>query len=349
MYRCPACGETFGEDGPWRCPCGHALEYATRPRPEGDPPADPEGMDFSAFLPIDDPVSLGEGWTPLVSVPAFDASVKLEYCSPTASFKDRGAATVITQALAVGVDRVVEDSSGNAGISVASYAARAGLDAEIFVPAGANSAKLETIERTGADLRRVHGDRTAVTKACVEAVEAGAGWYASHAWHPAFLEGTATTAYEIAAQRGWSAPDVVVTPVGHGTLLLGLERGFRSLRDSGWIEQLPRLVGVQARGVAPLCEAETGPVNELAAGIQIPDPARRSQIEAAFDRTDGAVLAVGEQKTVRARDHLARIGFHVAPTSATALAGLKIARERGILGQSDTVVVPLTGSGLVAQ
>jgi threonine synthase len=361
MYRCAVCDTTYPPDGPWRCACGGPLEYADDPRPtHSTPPTTIDHADglwtFDDFLPVDRRVSLGEGWTPLVDVPALDASVKLEYCTPTASFKDRGAAVTLSQAAALGVERVLEDSSGNAGLAIATYAARAGIDARIFVPADAKPAKVRAVERTGADVRRIEGDRAAVTDACVAAVEAGEGWYASHAWNPAFFAGTATFALELAAQRDWSVPDAVVTPVGHGTLLLGAYRGFRALREVGWTDGMPRLLGVQAAGTAPLATARHGPSdggeaagdgpNDVADGIQISEPARRDQLEAALDATDGDAIAVSGAATERARDRLARLGFHVEPTSATALAGLDAYRDRGVLAADADVVVPLTGSGL---
>jgi L-threonine synthase (EC 4.2.3.1) len=206
-------------------------------------------------------VTLGEGWTPLVAAPDRDASYKLEALFPTASFKDRGAAVTLSQAAAFGVDRVVEDSSGNAGAAIATYAARAGIDAEIFVPADAKPGKLAAIERSDATVRRVEGSRQDVTDACIATVEADTGenaWYASHAWQPSFLEGTATFAYEVAAQRDWAVPDAVVTPLGHGTLFLGAYLGFRRLHRAGWTDGVPRLYGAQAAGIAPIVASDTG-------------------------------------------------------------------------------------------
>ena len=370
-YRCDACGSEYPADDPWRCDCGHALDYADRPVPDDGPP-EPRSLDrdrglwaFDAFLPVERRVSLGEGWTPVVDAPSWDAQFKLDYLFPTGSFKDRGAATTISQALALGVDRVVEDSSGNAGLAIATYAARAGIDAEIYVPADAKPGKLRAIERTGADVVRVEGSRADVTDACVEAVESGdangegkeeTGWYASHAWNPAFFAGTATWALELAAQREWTVPDAVVTPLGHGTLFLGAYRGFRALERAGWTDDVPRLLGAQATGYAPFETVDGGDAtdqstgdettNDAAAGIQIREPARADQIRAAIDATDGAVVAVDAAATAAERDRLARAGFHVEPTSATVTAALSRFREKNVLDDGDDVVVALTGSGL---
>lgn len=354
---CSDCGRTYPADGPWRCSCGGPLEFANRPVLDGDPPATLDRDDglwaVSEFLPVERRVSFGEGWTPLVEAEAWDVQFKLESIFPTGSFKDRGAATTVSRALGQGVDRVVEDSSGNAGLAIATYAARAGIDAEIFVPADAKPGKRRAIKATGATLTEVEGTRQDVTDACVEVVEAGDVYYASHAWDPAFFAGTSTVALEIAAQRGWSAPTVFVTPLGHGTLFLGAYRGFRALAEAGWIDSMPRLLGVQAAGVAPIVEAlggdpdpETSGRNDTADGIQITEPARKAQILEAIEATGGDAVAVTAEATEREHARLAGNGFHVEPTCATATAGLERFRERGAIDESDEVVVALTGSGL---
>jgi threonine synthase len=355
---CEACGRIYdpGPDEPWRCDCGHALDFADRPLPDGPAP-DFADLDtrrglwaFEEFLPVECRVSLGEGFTPLVAAAEWDAEFKLDYPFPSGSFKDRGATTTLSRAAELGVERVVEDSSGNAGAAIAQYAARAGIDCTVFVPADAKAAKLRAIEAAGAAVERVAGSRQDVTDACVAAVAHGAGWYASHAWNPAFFAGTATFAYEVAAQRDWRVPDAVVTPLGHGTLFLGAYRGFRALHDAGWTDRVPQLLGVQAAGVAPLA-AERGhdpgdDANDAADGIQIAEPARRNQLLDAIGDTDGDAIAVSEDATRRAHDALHRAGFYVEPTSAAAVAGLAAYRERGTIASEDDVVVPLTGHGL---
>ncbi|WP_436908344.1 threonine synthase [Halosimplex marinum] len=359
MLTCSDCGREYADDAaaPWRCECGGALDYADQPLPDADHP--PEHLDrdrglwaFEPFLDTERAVTLGEGWTPVVDAPAWDTDFKLESVFPTGSFKDRGAALTVSRAAELGVDRVLEDSSGNAGLAIATYAARAGIDAEIYVPAEAKPGKLRAIERTGADVVRVEGTRGDVTDACVEAVERGEGWYASHAWNPAFFRGTATFALELAAQRDWEVPDAVVTPLGHGTLFLGAYRGFRALRAAGWTDGMPRLLGAQATGAAPVADAlgggapDNAPSNTAADGIQIREPARLDGILAAIAETDGDAVAVGPEATEREHDRLARAGFHVEPTCATATAALADYRERGVLAPEDDVVVALTGTGL---
>jgi len=362
---CPDCGWTY--DDRWRCECGHPLEFAARPLPDGPAP-DYGDLDarrglwaFEEFLPVGRGATLGEGFTPLVEAPGWDASFKLEYAFPTGSFKDRGATTTLSRAVELGVDRVLDDSSGNAGAAIATYAARAGLEADIYVPASVKDSKLTAIERSGAAPIRVEGSREDVTAACVDAVEAGEGWYASHAWHPAFFAGTMTFALEVAAQRNWSVPDAVVTPLGHGTLFLGAYRGFRALADAGWTDRMPRLLGAQAAGYAPIAaelhgdDAVVGAgsdggaavgENDAADGIQIRDPVRKADILAAIEETGGDAVALGRAATERELDRLHAAGFYTEPTSAVAPAALRAYRDRGVLAPDDDVVVPLTGSGL---
>ncbi|WP_435095356.1 pyridoxal-phosphate dependent enzyme [Halorubrum sp. N11] len=395
---CPECGATVRDR--WRCECGAPLEFVDPPIPEGSPP-DAEGerrgerdaidarnglWAFESFLAVgDDPtdrVTLGEGMTPLVDADGdangtespdaddWNAAFKLEYVFPTGSFKDRGATTTLTRARELGVERVVEDSSGNAGAAIATYAARAGIDAAVYVPADVKESKLRAIRRAGAEPIRIEGSRADVTEACVAALGEGSGdseneaeseadsadpaWYASHAWNPAFFEGTATVAYEIAFQRGWEAPDAVVTPLGHGTLFLGAYRGFRRLERAGWIDKVPRLFGAQAAGVAPIVRElhgvdaadPAGRVNAAADGIQIAEPVRKREILDAIADTDGDALAVTQAAAERELDRLHAAGFYTEPTCAVAPAALRELREREVLARDADVVVPLTGSGL---
>jgi len=354
--RCSACSAVYGDR--WRCECGAPLVFAERPLPSRDEvDIDPrDGLwAFSEFLPVgENPatrVTLGEGYTPLVDAPAWDAAFKLEYVFPTGSFKDRGATTTLTRAMELGVERVVEDSSGNAGAAIATYAARAGIDAEIYVPATVKESKVNAIRRAGADVVRVEGSRADVTDACVERVRTGDAWYASHAWNPAFFAGTATMAYEIAHQRDWRVPDAVVMPLGHGTMFLGAYRGFEALVDAGWVDRMPRLLGAQAAGYAPVVEAVHGTGaaagdNTVADGIRIRDPVQLEGILEAIEASDGDVMALSKAAVTAELDELHRAGFYVEPTCAIAPAALGAYRERGVLAPDDDVVVPLSGSGL---
>ena len=243
----------------------------------GAPSFDPTRVDernytlwrYQAALPVPDaatPVTLGEGWTPLVAA-EWDGRplhFKAEYLNPTGSFKDRGAAVVVTALKAMGVRDIVEDSSGNAGAALAAYAARAGLSAAIYVPAHASPVKQAQIAAYGAEVVPVPGPRAEATRAVRQAAEGGAV-YASHVYSPFFAQGVKTLAFELWEQLGGRAPESIVVPVGHGSLLLGLYQGLRALLLAGLIERLPRLFGVQARACAPLARAWTR-------GLSAPEP-----------------------------------------------------------------------------
>lgn len=354
--RCSSCDRTYRDR--WRCECGSPLDIAGQPNPEKTDRFKTEidhreGLwTFDTFLSEnrDNRISLGEGFTPSLTAPSpWNCQFKLEYVSPTGSFKDRGATTVLSRAVGLGVEHIIEDSSGNAGAAIATYAARAGLDCTIYVPAGVKPGKVQTIERAGATVIRVEGSREAVTEECIEAVEADTGWYASHAWNPSFFEGTATLAYELAYQRDWDVPDALVMPVGHGTLFLGAYRGFRALYDAGVTEKLPRLLGVQSAGYAPIASelhTDVPGENDVADGIQIREPVRKDQILSAIETTNGDCIVLGADAVETELESLHRHGFYVEPTSAIAPAALEPYREQGAITGDDEVVVPLTGSGL---
>src|SRR5262252_9034679 len=239
-YKCPACGNSYPADRPrWRCNCGGHLNLAPEHglRRGGIATADASLWRYRAALALAGPprVSLGEGWTPLVMRDWEDADIrfKMESQMPTGSFKDRGTAVMINHLLEVGIGPIHEDSSGNAGASIATYAAAAGIPCRIYVPAAAPRAKLVQIAVTGADVRAIPGTRQDVTEAALAAT--GESFYASHNWQPFFIEGTKTLAFELWEQLGFRAPDNILVPTGYGSNILGLERGFDELERSGEI------------------------------------------------------------------------------------------------------------------
>jgi threonine synthase len=303
------------------------------------------------------PVTLGEMRTPLLAVddPSSRLHLKLDFLFSTGSFKDRGAAVMMTHVRNLGVTKVVEDSSGNAGAAVAAYAAAAGIAARIYVPANAPPAKTAPITLYGAELVQVPGPRATTTEAARAAAQRT--YYASHVWNPFFLEGAKTVAFEIWEQLGQRAPDWVITPVGHGTMLLGLFNGFDYLRRAGVIQHLPRIIGVQAAAVAPLAAAmelrstalpEIKAAETLADGIAIARPLRWRQIVESVAATGGQIVTVSEQEIWQATLAWARRGILMEPTSATALAAYVHLSRAQHFNRSTTVVVPITGSGIKA-
>jgi threonine synthase len=302
-----------------------------------------------------DPVTLGEMCTPLLEIGILSGPLhlKLDFLFPTGSFKDRGAASMMTAARHLGVTHVVEDSSGNAGAAVAAYAAAAGIAATIYVPSSAPQAKIAQIGQYGAHLVQVPGPRSNTTAAVQE--EARRSYYASHVWNPFFLEGVKTVAFEIWEQLGQRVPDWVITPVGHGTMLLGLTKGFDHLLRAGVIRRLPGVIGVQAAAVAPLAAAfqQAAPSlpaisagSTLADGIAITHPVRWRQILAAVRTSQGQIVTVSEEQIKQAAQTWARRGILMEPTSATALAAYQMLSQAEFFGRSATVLALVTGSGV---
>jgi threonine synthase len=291
-----------------------------------------------------DPVTLGEGATPIVPYEKY--LLKLEGISPTGSFKDRGAATVITAARAAGAKTVIEDSSGNAGTAIAAYAAAAGLRARIFAPDDIVPVKARAIEVLGAELIKVSGPRSAVTAAAVAAAKEA--YDGGHARDDAFLEGTKTIAYELFEELGDQLHDVI-TPVGQGTVLIGMALGFADLVASGRMERAPRLHGVQSEACAPLVRGASlgrpAPVvrqPSIADGIRIPEPTRAERSYNAVRYSGGRWIAVSDDAIERAWRQAATVGLLMEPTSAAAIAGARV------LNLPPGAALIITGSGLKA-
>ncbi len=344
-YRCAVCGSMLDLAGPLVFEPGLAAN------------AEPGLWRYRHTFPLPhnaQPVTLGEGATPLIAA-QLDAGgptvhFKLESLNPTGSYKDRGTAVLLSWLQAQGITAAVEDSSGNAGASFAAYAARAGIRARVFAPAYAAAAKLAQMEMYGAAVVRVPGPRSRATEAVVQAARDGE-YYASHVFNPVGLAGLATIAYELVEQLG-CAPGTVLMPVGQGSLLLALQRGFVALQAAGCIRQLPRLVGVQAEACAPLWACfNHGPeglgfVSEgetLAEGVRIRHPLRGDAVLAAVHASGGQVLAFTETQIEAGRRMLAQLGFFVEPTSALVWPAL---RQLLASAATEPVVAILTGHGL---
>jgi threonine synthase len=303
-------------------------------------------------LPPDlEPVSLGEGNTPLVWAKVFGRRVafKCEFLNPSGSFKDRGSAVITTWLQSHGVTEAIEDSSGNAGASFAAYAARAGIKARIFVPDSASGPKRRQIEAYGAELVPITGSRSDVADVVMKEAEAGAA-YASHAYLPFNLPGYATAAYEVFEQLE-QMPGAVIVPAGQGGLLLGLARGFEALRIDNHMTARPRMIGVQSRACAPLWAIfaaggkEPGPFPEnrtLAEGVRVRNPLRKDAVLTEVVASRGYMCVTDENKILPGCAALSGLGFYVEPTSAIVWAALATMLDK----LPDPVVVILTGSGL---
>lgn len=361
LVECYDCGhqEEFSSDR-WRCDCGGAWEVANRSPfdPNKINPTDYSIWRYGKLLGLDvrrPAKAMGVGWTPLVPIALGNLKVyiKLEFLSPSGSFKDRGVNAMVNQLAYMGIDHVIEDSSGNAGASVAAHAARFGIKARVFVPATASPAKLRQIEVYHAEVVSINGPRKDVTEAALKEINPNNA-YASHAFHPAYLSGQLTAAYELWEQLGRKVPDWIICPVAQGGQFLGFYLGFKSIYEAGFSKRLPRLVAVQSKAVAPIYHAwENGldhipeiinPESTIAEGIAITRPVRDRRLLGALHETGGEVVIVSESEIISARDQLAKKGFYIEPTSAVALAGFEQLRVN--FNENENIVIPLTGNGL---
>ncbi len=309
--------------------------------------------------PIENPISLGEGVTPLVEsewVGGARPHFKLEWFNPTGSFKDRGTSVMLSHLRERGITAVLEDSSGNGGSSVAGYGAAGGLDVTIFAPASTSPAKIAQVRAYGARVRLVEGPREESQNAAIRE-SGGAAFYASHNWQAFFLQGTKSLAYELWEDLGFRAPDNVILPVGAGSSLLGCWLGFRELLAAGQIARLPRLFAAQPLNCSPVdasFRAGTDlPVPRavaptIAEGTAIARPLRLAQMIAALRQSDGGTVAIPEAEIARALEQLCARGLFAEPTSATAAAAYTALLAEGRIAPGEATAVVLTGTGLKA-
>lgn len=312
-------------------------------------------VEFFPYVEKGSIVSLGEGWTPLVKF-AKNVHFKLENLNPTGSFKDRGSTVLISslrKLLATAGGYISEDSSGNAGASLAAYAARAGLRARIYVPENVSGPKSNQIKRYGAEVVKVSGGRSKVAE---EAQRSERGkFYVGHILHPLFRDGLRSLAYEIAEQSHWRVPDRIYLPASAGTLLLGVISGFKHMFTSKMIESMPKVVGCQTRQVSPLFHhfkklSYTPPVKvtSIADALVSTDPPLLDLMVEHLTKTQGDVIMVEEEEIFTAFNELARDGFFVEPSSAVAYAAYKRHLKNGEIAKTDKTIIILTGSGLKA-
>ena len=341
-----------------RCDCGGLWRLDHRP-----PAYDPERIDrqewsqfrYRSFMALEGEdwrkVSMGEGMTPVIRLDE-DLLLKMDYCMPTLSFKDRGAAVLIAHCKAVGIDRVVQDSSGNAGNSVAAYCARAGIACEIFVPEGTSPKKIDMIRAHGAVCTVVPGTRDHCADVCRTKVEQEGAYYANHVYNPFFYEGTKTYIYEILEQLG-RIPENLVIPVGNGTLFLGALFALEHLLESGVISRMPRNIAIQSERCDPLLQAAVrggeepaavSPAPTIAEGIAIGRPMRGKEILALARKHDVRFVHAPEDQILAARASLARRGIYCEHTTAANYAAyLEYCR---LYGKTSDCLITMCGAGL---
>ena len=313
---------------------------------------------YAEVLPDAEPVSLGEGFTPMLASKEIpNVYIKDEGLNPTGSFKARGLSAAVTMAKKYGVKKLAIPSAGNAGSALAAYAAPAGLESYIFMPKDVPLANRVECETYGAHVTLVDG----LISDCARMVSEGKekhGWFdVSTLKEPFRVEGKKTMGYEVAEQLGWRVPDGIIYPTGGGVGLIGMWKAFDEMEQLGWIKSdRPRMVSVQSSGCAPIVKAwdegrstaEFWPnANTLAAGLRVPKPYGDYLILDILKKSGGVAIAVTDDEIMDALRHWAKVeGIFAAPEGAAALAAYRKLRDKGFFAPEDIVVLFNTGSGL---
>lgn len=355
MYICSKCKKRYplGTKKPF-CECGglfdldyKAIEFNSRSI------LDKEWSLFryKKYIPINDDywqeISLGEGMTPIKKI-GDNVLVKIDYEMPTLSFKDRGAAVLIWLCKSLGINKVIQDSSGNAGNAIAAYSNKMGIECEIFVPKGTSDKKVKMIESHGAKVNIVNGDRDETADVCREKAFKEGVFYASHVYNPFFYQGTKTYIYEIYEQLGY-IPEKLLVPLGNGTLFLGMIYALEEFIMHKIIDRMPKIIAVQSENCAPFYEAVQGNKNKvmqfekkktLAEGIAIGMPMRGETILKYIYQYDIQVILAPEDKILEARKILSQKGYYVEHTTAATYAAYLVNDIEG------EVLLPLCGAGL---
>ena len=313
---------------------------------------------YAAVLPDAEPVTLGEGFTPMLPSRKYaNLLIKDEGLNPTGSFKARGMSAAVTMARQYGVRKVVAASAGNAGGSLAAYAAAAGLEAYIFMPKDVPIANRMEIEASGAHLTLVDGLISDCDRMVAERKEQE-GWFdVSTLKEPFRVEGKKTLGYEVAEQMGWTLPDAILYPTGGGVGLIGMWKAFEEMEELGWISKgkRPKMICLQAEGCAPIPKAlhedraasEVWPdAHTLAVGLRVPKAYGDFIILDIVRQSGGTAIAVSDDEIMDAEKEMASTeGIFAAPEGGAALAAYEQLLKSGFLARSDTVVLLNTGSG----
>ena len=356
------------------CTCGapllarYNLDAARAWRRDSLAGREPTMWRYRELMPLFDgevPVTLGEGWTPLIHTKRLGESlgmrrvyVKDESLNPTNSFKARGLSAAVTRAAHLGARTLSVPSAGNAANAVAAYGAAAGIEAKVFMPKDVKAPFIRECELYGAEVTLVDG---LITDAGRIAAERGRplGWYdMSTLKEPYRIEGKKTMAYEVAEQLGWSLPDWIVYPTGGGTGMVGMWKAFEEMEHIGWLEpgRRPRMVSVQAEHCAPIVRAfEQGAersemwkdARTVADGLRVPKAIGDFLVLRAVRESGGTAVAVQDTDMVAGMRELGRReGISAAPEGGAALQAVKQLLRDGVVKSSDTVVIFNTGGAL---
>jgi threonine synthase len=373
ILECSGCGVTRTPEGlPTICErCGQPwlVRYPERQWSFTDRllPADSTGMwRFRSFLPLasnEQPVTLGEGGTPLLSVPRIASRLgfsalwlKDEGTNPTGSFKARGLSAAITRAVAAGAERFVLPTAGNAGIAASAYGARAGVSVRVYAPSSTPRTILSQIRAFGGELILLEGHIGDCGKASREYAKECGAFDLSTLREPYRIEGKKTLGLELAMQLGWRLPDAIIYPTGGGTGLVGMWKAFEELRGAAWTTDLvPRMYSVQSSGCAPVVRAfETGAAVcepwadpwTVASGLRVPAPLGGRLMLRILRETGGGAVSVSDDRLVsEARRGSEEEGVDLSPEGGAALAAVVALRQAGQLLPDERIVVFNTGAG----
>ena len=386
-YRCSVCGRAYtSEEVTYVCPedggnLDVILDYDAI-RASWTPGKIASSRDTSIWrylplLPVGDPGHAGTplhavGWTPLFAPPVLAEKLGLEKLylkdegrNPTASFKDRASAVAVARAQEIGTDVIVTASTGNAGAALAGMAAAANMPAVILAPKTAPPAKIAQLLIFGARVILVDGTYDDAFDLTLEAADAF-GWYCRNTgYNPFTAEGKKTAAFEIAEQYSaavgwtddatWQTPDAVFVSVGDGNIISGLHKGFKDLKELGWIDRIPRIFGIQSTGSAAIYNAFAAGTEDIqpvqadtkADSISVDLPRDGLRALRAATQTGGAYVAVPDEAIIAAISDLGRdAAVFAEPAGATAYAGLLAALEQNLVRPDESILVLNTGNGL---
>jgi threonine synthase len=312
---------------------------------------------YKSFLPEtcnSSMISLGEGFTPIIKLKnnfGLNINIKLDHLNPSGSYKDRGASVLISHIKTIGIQDIIQDSSGNAGAAIAAYAAAAKINCKIFLPKETPESKILQMKAYGAKIIMVNGNREMAAQQAFD--EAKNSYYASHCFNPFFFQGTKTFIYEAFEQMNEKIPDYVILPAGNGTLIIGAFIAFKEFLDAGIIQKLPKIIAVQTEACNPLELAfKSGDKNikpiqkkyTLAEGIAIANPVRAIDILNCISESNGGIISVSEDEILQAWKNMSSEGHLIESTSAATIAGLmKILPN---LNTKDIVLSLFSGNGL---
>src|SRR5712672_4850488 len=328
---------------------------------------EPDLWRYREVLPVErdeNIVTLGEGFTPLVQAMRLGTQlglsqlyIKDEGQNPTQSFKARGMAAAVSMAKELGVEKLAVPSAGNAAGALAAYAARARMEAHIFMPSDTPRANVIECEQTGAHVTLMDGLITDCGAEVGRRKEAE-GWFdVSTLKEPYRIEGKKTMGYELAEQFDWDLPDVIIYPTGGGTGLIGMWKAFDEMEKLGWIGQKrPRMFSVQAEGCAPIVRAfeagensaaEFPDAHTLAAGLRVPKAIGDFLILKILRQSNGGAIAVSDAEMIRVAAEVASSeGLFVAPEGAACFAALRSLLSSDKISPDESVVIFNTGSGI---